>query len=352
MTKRVIFSDLHFGDPACSLRREAVTMGLRSFLAGLGTIDEIIFAGDVLDANIASLTQAIEGTRGSGSWPKQIGFRRWLAHLLNESAPVVGHIVYVPGNHDYIIWNLLSTDIAFVQPISQGEVPEDLPLKEGTFPKPFIRGIAPLKVRDRFMVVYPDYVFDLAGRSVLVTHGHYLDEKQTLFKNLKALIEHENGDEAKAVRSFFKFTAQYQVLANAVSFMKGSREFVDKVHKKVSDFVDWFDIIGKLRNKPIDGKMLDAIEMYLYYFRKRKPDVFIFGHTHKAAHTTTASGKGDRRRLINKVIDVWNDGCFIEDQDGKAGTFIVTDDNQNPDAQIKLYNVTTRGSVQAEGSRQ
>jgi hypothetical protein len=98
--------------------------------------------------------------------------------------------------------------------------------------------------------------------------------------------------------------------------------------------------------------MLDAIEMYLYYFRKSKPDVFIFGHTHKAAHATTESGKGERKRLINKVIDVWNDGCFIEDQDGIAGTFIVTDDDQEPDVQIKLYNITTKGSVHTEGSKQ
>ena len=345
MAKRVIFSDLHFGDPACSLRRKPVTMGLRSFLAGLGTIDEIIFAGDILDANIASLTQAIEGKKGSGSWPKQIGFRQWLAYLLEESAPVVGQIVYIPGNHDYIIWNILSTDEAFVQPISQGEVPKNLPLKEASFPNPFIRGIVPQKMREHFVVEYPDYVFDMAGRSVLVTHGHYLDEKQTLFKNLEALIEHENGDEAKAVRNFFKHTAQYQVLANAVSFMKGSRELVDKVHKKLSKFFDLIDIIGKLRNKPIDGEMLEAIEMYLYYFRKKKPDVFIFGHTHEAAHTTTASGRGEKKRLINKVIDVWNDGSFFEDRTGRAGTFIVTEDKQEPDAQIKLYEVNTKGGV-------
>jgi len=35
MGKRLIFSDLHFGDPLCSLRREAVTTGLRQFLRGL-----------------------------------------------------------------------------------------------------------------------------------------------------------------------------------------------------------------------------------------------------------------------------------------------------------------------------
>jgi hypothetical protein len=82
-------------------------------------------------------------------------------------------------------------------------------------------------MRDRFVVEYPDYFFDMARRSLLATHGHYLDEKQTHFKNIEALIEHENGGESKAVRNFFNFTAQYQILANIISFMKGSREFVD-----------------------------------------------------------------------------------------------------------------------------
>ncbi|MGD9161867.1 MAG: metallophosphoesterase [Desulfobacteraceae bacterium] len=345
MTKRVIFSDLHFGDPACSLRRKLVTTSLRRFLTELGTIDEIIFAGDILDANIASLTRAIEGRKGSGQWPEQIGFRYWLSYLLEAKKPVVGRIVYILGNHDYIIWNILSTDEAFVQPVSKGKVPENLPVKEAFFPKPFISGVAPPKMRDHFVVEYPDYVFDLAGRTVLVTHGHYLDEKQTLFKKLEALIQQQNGNEARAIRNFFKYTAQYQVLANAVSFMKDSREFVDKVHKKLSDFVDLFDIIGKIRNKPIDGKMLEAIEMYLHYFRKKKPDVFIFGHTHEAAHTTTAAIKRGKKRLIKKVIDVWNDGSFIEGKN-RAGTFIVVDDKQESEIQIKIHLVTKKGDIQ------
>ena len=98
--------------------------------------------------------------------------------------------------------------------------------------------------------------------------------------------------------------------------------------------------------------MLEAIEMYLYYFRKKKPDVFIFGHTHEAAHTTTASRERSGKRLINKNIDVWNDGCFIEDRNGRAGTFIVTDDKEKPDAQIQLYEVNTKGGVQAGGAKQ
>jgi len=109
MAKRVIFSDLHFGDASCSLSSQPVALGLRSFLWGLGDVKELILAEDILDANISSLHVAIEGRNGSSSWPKQLGFRRWLASLFENDNFNVESIVYVPGNHDYIIWNILST---------------------------------------------------------------------------------------------------------------------------------------------------------------------------------------------------------------------------------------------------
>ncbi len=346
MAKRVIFSDLHFGDPACSLNRKPVAEGLRSFLSSQGRVKELIFAGDILDANISSLTRAIEGIGSSGAWPKEIGFRRWLSYLFDSKFDAE-KIVYIPGNHDYIIWNILSTDKAFTQPISKGEVPTNLPLMEATFSEPFVRGLAPEKIRERFVAIYPEYEFDLSGRSVLVTHGHYLDEKQTLFKNLKRLIREENGNEAKAIRKFFIGTAQYQAVANSVSYMKGTREFVDKVHKGLSAIFDIIGVIGNLRDKPIDAEMLAAIEMYLHYFRKKKPDVFIFGHTHEAGHSNTgAFGRTREKRLIEKVIDVWNDGGFIKSPlSSRAGTFIITDDAK-PGGSIKLFKLDSKGDIE------
>jgi len=344
MAKRVIFSDLHFGDPLCSLSSQSVALGLRSFLWELGPVNELILAGDILDANISSLTRAIEGRKNAGAWPKQMGFRQWLSYLFEDSKFAVERIVYIPGNHDYIIWNILSTNEVFVDPISQGKIPTNLPLTEGTFLQPFIRGVAPQQVQDRFCVIYPDYEFDLSGRSVLVTHGHYLDEEQTLFRNLASLIRKEKGNKKEAIRKFFIGTAQYQAVANAVSYLKGSRDFVEKTYRGISSI---FDAIGKLRHNPIDANMLKAIEMYLCYFREKQPDVFIFGHTHEAGHTNTAAfGREKAKRLIEKVIDVWNDGSFIKSRSGKqAGTFIVTQDNPTTGGPIKLLEVDSKGTV-------
>ncbi len=71
MPKRVIFSDLHFGDPKCALRREAVAKSLRDFLKKEGPFEDLVLAGDILDANISSLTTAIWGIRGKKLWPNR-----------------------------------------------------------------------------------------------------------------------------------------------------------------------------------------------------------------------------------------------------------------------------------------
>jgi UDP-2,3-diacylglucosamine pyrophosphatase LpxH len=342
MAKRLILSDLHFGDPLCSLRKKAVSEGLRTFLREFGHVDEIILAGDILDANISSLMLAIEGSKSKGKWPKQIGFRQWLSFLFEGSRFTTKRIIYMPGNHDYIIWNILSTNKAFVGPISEGKVPGDLPLMEDVFSDPFIAGVAPSSLRDKFIVSYPDYEFSLSRSKVLVTHGHYLDEKQTLFRNLEELIRKENGNEAEAIRKFFKGTAQYQAVANSVSYLKSTRSFVDITHKFIGGL---FDIVGKLRNKPIDADMLEAIEMYLLHFRKKRPDIFIFGHTHRAARAKTSDfGRTPDKRIIKKVIDVWNDGSFIEDRRANlAGSFILTDDS-NASKPVKCYKVDLKGN--------
>ncbi len=341
MAKRLIFSDLHFGDPLCSLRREFVTTGLRQFLQGLTHVDELILAGDILDANIASLTQAIEGVKGSRPWPKQIGFRAWLAFLFEGLKFNVNKIVYIPGNHDYIIWNILATDKAFVQPISQGQIPKNLPLMKGVFPDAFIRGVFPMELRERFVIVYPDYEFNLSGRKIFVTHGHYLDDQQTLFKNLQEIIDEANGNEAEAVRKFFIGTAQYQAVANAVSYMKGMRKFVDRVHKTLGKLLDKIDIIGKIRNQPINKRMVRAIEMYLRYFSNKQPDVFIFGHTHEAGHIFANVFDGKHGRSI----EIWNDGCFIE-KENVAGSFILTDEDSEANGTITLFEVNLKGDIQ------
>jgi hypothetical protein len=96
MAKQIVFSDLHFGSPTCSLRKETINKKLLAFLREQGEIGQLILAGDILDANISSLTQAIEGRKDSGPH-ERFGFRKWLAYLFEQDSLDVEEIVYVPG---------------------------------------------------------------------------------------------------------------------------------------------------------------------------------------------------------------------------------------------------------------
>lgn len=346
MAKRVIFSDLHFGDPLCSLRHEAVTRGLAEYLRGLGGVEEVILAGDILDANVSSLSLAIWGrpASGAGGWPEQLGCEGWLSTIFQGLALNPKRIVYIPGNHDYIVWNLLATELAFMTPLSEGRRPKGLPMMSGFFERPFIRGIAPVALRDRFVVSYPNHEFNLGDKKVLVTHGHYLDAKQSLFRDLGDTLDKKDGNVKAAVRDYFKRTAQYQALANSVSYFHDDRVFVDKVHKGLSGLLDSIRFLGLLRKEAIDEGMLRAIEMYLDYFCERRPDYFIFGHTHEAGQACTSQIPADKR-LITKDIKVINDGSFIESEHD-AGSFVVVDDGPGVADPIRLLRMTLRGVVE------
>lgn len=337
MAVRLILSDLHFGDPLCTLGKR-VSAGLAGFARGLGPVSELVLAGDILDGNVSTLTAAIEGRRGRSGHP---GFRQWLAGLVDSSGMLPGSIVYVPGNHDYIVWNILATQRNFVEPLAAGRRLTGDPLMEGTFMEPFIRGAAPGPVRDRFIVRYPDHAFEAARRKILVTHGHYLDRTQSLFRNLDDLVRDAGGDERKAVRRFFITTAQYQAVAGAVSYRSGTRSTVDRIHKRLGSVID---LVGRLRGKGTDRRLALAVQYYLRYFRRASPDIFIFGHTHEASHASSAdfSFRGPER-LMRKDFDIWNAGCFVATKgSSRAGTFVVVDD---ADARVRLFEIDGRGRV-------
>jgi UDP-2,3-diacylglucosamine pyrophosphatase LpxH len=341
---RVVFSDLHFGDPHSLLQSERVRKGLHTFFRSLGReVRELILAGDILDANIATLTAAIEGSAVPGE--NAHGLREWLAMLLTDQPFKMTRIVYVPGNHDYVIWNLLSTEKAFTQPLARGQRLTGQPLMAGFFSNPFISGIAPKSHRDRFVVGYPDYQFVHAGKKVIVTHGHYLDRSQSLFQTLDRILAKRRWDERRAVREFFIMTAQYQALAHAVSYTRQTRVLVDRVHKAVEKA---FGGIGRLRNKSIGPRILDAIELYLTCFHPgARPDVYIFGHTHRSDHAlSTAFGSRRKRRLIPKPFHVHNTGGFVaEKRARRAGTFLVLHEADDAGSIVTHYAIDRTGNV-------
>ena len=103
----IVLSDMHFGMVESSVNRPEVIAGLKDFLSEQEHVDEIIFSGDLLDLNLSTFTKSIEGTE------ELFGFRPFLADLVGACGGWAESCkwVYVPGNHDYKVWNMLSEQV-------------------------------------------------------------------------------------------------------------------------------------------------------------------------------------------------------------------------------------------------
>jgi UDP-2,3-diacylglucosamine pyrophosphatase LpxH len=348
----VVLSDMHFGVSESTANDLKLLKRVSEFLQDLskGGPIQIIFSGDLLDLNLSTYTHAVEGARGI------VGLRRFL-QLLHE--PVAGQslqvekFVYLPGNHDYRIWDWLSTRQACMDVLAGGRSLRNVvhPLTRGKWQgrDSCIAGVFPGDWRDRVLVEYPDHEIATDSGLLLITHGHYFDPLQTLFKRLKTLIEKERTPSAAARRMFIE-TAAYQTLAGCASFTDWTREWVNllvgpsNVASKLSGAVRGLlglkrkdFLVSQLRGSAIDTGMLSALEFYLRYFRAPAsppavvPRWVVFGHTHVQDWSSTAKINPCDRLFPNADIDAINAGAFLE-HEGTLATFLVVDDRTSQPA--------------------
>ncbi len=355
MSKHLVLSDLHFGTPQTSLNDQRVVSGLGEYMIKNGPWESIIFSGDLLDLNLSIFKFAIEGCKTG--IPKIRGLRDFITGLFAQSKNPgpklsVANWVYIPGNHDYAVWNLLSTKEVCMDVLADGKILKTGPKMEGKWngKEAFISGIFPPDVREQVSVEYPDHVIPYGKNKggIIVTHGHYLDFKQTFFNNLKTLT---GAQELKGkVRSIFIETAQYQALAQAVSYTPGKRTLFDHLFGpnnplSILEYVTHNIFNAPLRDKPIDEEMLRAIELYLGMFREYKqlPEYFIFGHTHSPGRATTANIRGTRS-YPDRVVEVVNAGSFFPN-DNTAGSFVTIEIPDGNKPVIDIHTIDKKGIV-------
>ncbi len=105
MSGIAVASDLHLGDPNSYLAKPE---GIRAFVEAIGEVEQIILLGDVLDLSIASFGEA---------WKAAKPFFDALHNCTKR-------ILYVPGNHDFSLWQYLEHDVMVTQRIRNGLSPE------------------------------------------------------------------------------------------------------------------------------------------------------------------------------------------------------------------------------------
>jgi len=189
--KLAVLSDLHLGAQNCVLvrdraRLEALDLLCRAIAEGAGSdgsLDCLVILGDLFDLSLAPFDKAWEDART----------------FFAAVRPLATRVVYVPGNHDFSMWNYLEQDIAVTNRIrTQGSpkgfrysVPAVLDFTAGSAGAPRLAGIDPTpgsgydggyfqelwpRGEDReFLVAYPNlYLLEDSG-TTLMTHGQYFD---------------------------------------------------------------------------------------------------------------------------------------------------------------------------------
>lgn len=368
----LVLTDMHFGTIDTNINRNECRAALVDYIVDEGPWDEIVLAGDILDANLSSLRNAIEGG-DPGDTAVIVGFRQFLQEIHRKGTggrqPALGlqyvaaRWVYVPGNHDYRIWDMLSTTASFENVLARGRVllKPKMPLRRGVWrgKRAFLAGIfvkhGEYDASDNLRVSYPDHQIRFGDELMLITHGHYLDRKQTRFTQLSEVLPPKASKASdKTVRRIVIETAQYQALSSAVSFTKGAKRIASGLFGEsgvASKFWKIFDaargwltgfFFGSMRpnRTNLSATWLRNVDSYIEHFflaRRERPPVkwFVFGHTHQQAAGMTP-----------RNAEVYNSGsCY---QDGaKAITFVrvdesvpTSDSSTTPRAKVTLKCVT------------
>lgn len=201
-----VVSDTHLGHELCALVRPGSGgpaepgPGYVALRRAVGHVDYLVLLGDVIDFSVASYADAYGAAKAF-----------FLALQRDRLAP---EIVYVPGNHDFDIWNVIEHQVNVINQVRQGGLPRpfkravpgvidarerrprlrlpDVParpewhsartdygglfLDHITLGSPEADGGRPTGERLTFDFAYPNlYLVTAEGDSVLLTHGHYFD---------------------------------------------------------------------------------------------------------------------------------------------------------------------------------
>ncbi len=316
----LVLSDAHLGDQKSWLHSPKVQDGVIAAVEAEESADTLIFLGDTLDLNYGSMTKAIEGICDDSYPAYRPGWRALLEGICARTR--VEKVVYVPGNHDYMMWEWQARRQNTLTPLAEGQLLSGGVMRKGVLPNHFLLGVLPEGCRDRLLVCYPDYTVQVGEHSVVLTHGHHLDKRQTELIPLSDVAG--SGNTEAFLRRLEIAVAQYQAFAHLISIRRASRRWIHRVLGRIGAF---WDVLRGLRGHTPSEKTLHTIHIYLRYMAE-VPDAaaFVFGHTHKPGGW---NGRGAPGRF-ESCPPVYNCGSFVPPRGERASMLLLSPGGADP----------------------
>ena len=364
MERHLVLSDLHLGIKDASLNTPLIALALINYIYENGPWKTVIFNGDLLDLTMSSFQLAIEG--GHSKHGDILGFRQFLNDLENIGTlnRKVNNWVYIPGNHDYQIWNLLAQEKVYIEPLGAGKRldTQRFKMRNGVWKKgtAFISGVFPEPIRHKVSVAYPDHIIKAKSKRIIISHGHYLDAAQTVLKRGKDLAQGK-AERQRAIEKMYVEAERLQLLSHTVTYASDIQRYMNyllQTGRSARSFgIGIRDAIFRpgttaamavspFRWERINTDQLRAVEFYLKNFRgyRKPPDLFVFGHTHAQGERTTAKIPDKKRLFPEKEIRVHNTGGFIR-KNRIAASFLRIDVSSEEHIRTIPVSIDDRGAI-------
>jgi len=314
-TYTLVVTDLHFGDTRCTLHSMRTAEALVARLSAFSPLKEVVLLGDILDLQLANWAQAVEGMILAGPAKRTAGFRFFINFLLRETG--ARSVLYVPGNHDYRIFDYHSVERYLLHPLRNGKKLSGKVAFFRTFPESFLQGL--LTVPDaKIQVVYPHHTIRVNGERIILTHGHFFDPTQAfnheIGKIFAGSVSLSREQIVKLRHNYFRRVSLYQNLVSGISMRRDLRDWFSSLYQPVTAWKQKFQ--HRSRKQFLTGEMKRSIENYVKFCcRPGRVQGVIFGHTHRPGFATLQNGP---------VQHVWNCGSFLrESGHSPLGSFIT-----------------------------
>lgn len=305
----VVLSDLHLGDESALLVSEELVERLFAELATLGDIDALVLLGDVWDLWSTDFASAVRAGEA------------FFSALASWGAP--GECLLVAGNHDFHLWTACD-ERRLRREMGWGEVEEvSISLAQGNAMGErlcVVRGI-PLWMH------YPFLSLEIDDKMVLLTHGHHLDFFSRSFWWAKTswlarwILGRSQGialsDLDRLNRPFFELLTQ-------TAHVPELRAWEYRFYGVLRFFARLLRFQSKSGGSPrrltsVEQNTGEARTLLRDLLPGYIPDLFVFGHTHRAGFSGITLGE--------RPVIIANSGCWVEGSgDETSMTYLVIDD--------------------------
>lgn len=312
MSRTVIISDTHFGDGAESLVKADKIEALCEKIESLDHVNYLVLLGDIWDLWKTDIHTSFE---------RSLPFTERISEVKN-----VDYIVIVAGNHDHHLFMRCYENEVNNKIRSRVLKRPDF-LRDRSYPSPFLSSLFPGFPKDRIVLRYPEFRTEAVGKTVVMTHGHYIDHFSRHFwwaktSFLSRLVQIRKKRRLRMRDMECNNTPFFEMLSMAAYSpdLVHTEYRLYAVIKAVSSLLRLSDGKSSKRFTSITDNSRE-IEMLLRALHSESmPSIFVYGHTHKA--------ELEEITIHKKPVIAINSGCWLEDaKDATPNTIVIIDDH-------------------------